>query len=500
MGQIDTLFQEVMQARMRVYRVAAPAPIEEYPLPKGGTLMLKREDISPIHAYKWRGAYNMMAARSEDALKNGVVTASAGNHGQGVALAAAQLGCMAYIYMPNSVARMKANEVARIGGRFVEVVITGDSYDEASAAARESARKNGRLYIPAYDDILVMAGQGTIGDELMTHRKKPDVVFVQIGGGGLAGAVACVVKTYSPETRVIGVEGEGQASMKAAIEDGHPVTLPHIDVFCDGTAVKRAGDVTFEYCQKYIDEVMTVSNDDVCAAIQRIWETSRTMAEPSGAMGMAGFLKRQDEFAGKNIGVILSGANMDFSRLSWVSRRAGVGLSSSRYVEVEIEERSGSMLTLLKRIADLDLNIIDFMYGKIHEDRAFPVFGFSGQEANLNTLETRLAQYGYSFANVSKREDVVFRIIDHDSNLFSRPFFAILEFPERPGALMEFMTDAAQWCNICYFNYANRGELIGRALMGFEFSSDEARLAFLNYLQTKGPHYTEVTLRALQAR
>ncbi|MBO4793182.1 MAG: pyridoxal-phosphate dependent enzyme [Deltaproteobacteria bacterium] len=497
MGQIDTLFQEVMQARMRVYRMGKPAPIEEYERPEGGKLLLKREDLSPIHAYKWRGAYNMIAAQPEEVLRNGVVTASAGNHGQGVALAAARIGCKAYIYMPNTVARMKANEVARLGGEFAEVVITGDSYDDASAAAKAAAHERGMLYIPAYDNLLVMAGQGTIGDEIMVHSTKPDVVFLQIGGGGLAGSVACVIKTYAPHTRIIGVEGEDQASMKAAQEAGRPVTLSHVDVFCDGTAVRRAGDITFDYCRKYIDEFITVSNDDVCAAVQRIWETSRTIAEPSGAMGMAGFLKMQHELAGKNVCVIVSGANMDFARLSLVSRRAGVGLSSKRYVEIEIPEQAGSMLALLKALADLDLNIVDFMYGKTHTSRAFPVFGFSGLEENLNKLEDHLTASGYAFSNVSKREDVMFRIINYDPSLFSHPFFAILEFPERPGALMEFMTDAAQWCSICYFNYDNRGEMVGTALMGFEFDSKENRNAFLNYLDAKGPHYTQVSLRAL---
>lgn len=498
MTKNDRLFQQIMRARNKVYQVCSPTPLEQYPMPGGGTLLLKREDISPIHAYKWRGAFNMMASQPEEMLREGVVTASAGNHAQGVALAAARLGCMAHIYMPTSVARMKANEVARLGGKFVKIIITGDNFDEARAAADAAVEENGMLYVPPYDDLLVMAGQGTIGDEILMHSVRPDVVFLQIGGGGLAAGVACVLKNYSPDIRIIGVEGEDQASMKAAMDADAPVTLPHVDVFCDGTAVRCAGNETFPYCREFIDEFMTVSNDDVCAAIQRIWELARTMPEPSGAMGMAGFMKRQSEFEGLNVAVILTGANMDFTRLSWIAGRSGIGMASKRYFEIEIPEQSGAMLNLLYRIGDLDLNIEDFLYGKIHESRAAPVFGFAGSDANLAELEDRLTRHGYAFRNVSHREDVAFRIVNYNTQLFKNPFVAILEFPERPGALMEFMASAARWSSICYFNYANRGELVGRALMGFEFENDANREAFLHYLNTEGPHYQAVNLQMLE--
>lgn len=498
MTRNDMLFQQIMRARNRVYQVCGPAPLEHYDLPGGGTLLLKREDLSPIHAYKWRGAYNMMAALAEDGLREGVVTASAGNHAQGVALAAARLGCKARIYMPVTVPKMKANEVARLGGEQVEIIITGDNFDEARAAADEDAEESGRLYVPPYDDMLVIAGQGTVGDELLMGSIKPDVVFVQIGGGGLAAGVGCVVKNYDPSVRVIGVEGEDQASMAAAVRAGEPVTLSHVDVFCDGTAVRRAGDETFPYCRDFIDEFMTVSNDDVCAAVQRIWELARTMAEPAGAMGMAGFMKRQAELEGKNVAVILTGANMDFSRLSWISKRSGVGLAEKRYFEIEIPEEAGSMVRLLEGFQDLSLNIEDFIYGKVDTRRAFPVFGFSGTPANLATLEEHLAREGYVFRNVSTREDVTFRIVNYNADLFRKPFAAVLEFAERPGALLEFMREAARWSNICYFNYVNRGELVGQALMGFDFDNDADRAAFLDFLETRGPHYRTVPLDAIQ--
>ena len=500
MNRSEMLFQQIMRARNRVYQVSGPAPMETYPLPEGGKLLVKREDLSPIHAYKWRGAYNMIAAQPEELLENGVITASAGNHAMGVALAASKLGCQAHIYMPVTVAKVKVNEVKRIGGDHVTVVITGDTYDAASQAARNAAIESGMLYVPAYDDPLVMAGQGTVGDEIMMHAEKPDVMFLQIGGGGLASSVACAIKSYAPETYIIGVEGEGQACMKAAIEAGHPVELPYVDVFCDGTAVKKAGTNTFPICAEFIDEFMTVSNDDVCAAVQRLWETVRTIAEPAGAMGMAGFMKRQNEFKGKNIGIIISGANMDFSRFSWIAKRAKVGLDTKRYFEIEIPERAGTMLELLHTISDLGLNIEDFNYGKVDEERAWPVFGFAGPHECLIKLEERLKEHKYVFHEVSNREDVIFRIVSYQPKLFKRPYFAIMEFPERPGALMEFMAGAGQWCNICYFNYTNRGELIGRALMGFEFDSDENRASFLTYLKNCNCHHTPVDLSALEGK
>lgn len=496
----EMLFQQIMHARSRVYQVCDPSPLECYRLDNGATLFLKREDLSPIHAYKWRGAYNMMAAQPKEVLAKGVVAASAGNHAQGIALAAAKLGCRARIFMPRSVPKMKAREVARHGGANVEIVITGDNYDESSQAAKKAAQESGALYVPAYDDILVMAGQGTIGDEIIMEAVKPDVAFLQIGGGGLAAGVACALKTYYPDIRIVGVEGENQASMAAAARNGHPVVLPNIDIFCDGTAVKKAGEVTFEYCRELIDEFMTVSNDDVCAAAQVLWETARSMPEPSGAMGVAGFLKRKDEFAGKKALAVLTGANMDFSRLSWISRRAGIGLSSTRYFEIKLPERAGAMLDLLVKIDDLDINIVDFIYGKVDDEGGFPVLGFAVNETSRAALEKRLTECGFAFQDVTNREDVAFRIVSCQPSLFKLPYIAIIEFPERPGALLEFMTQAARFSNICYFNYANSGEQVGRGLMGFEFENENDRGMFLEYLETSGPRHHPVSLDVLRYR
>ncbi len=489
----ETLLKLITRARSNVYQVSGPTPLEHYPQPGGGTLLLKREDLSPVHSYKWRGSYNFMASQNPTTLARGVITASAGNHAQGVALAAARLGVRAQITMPTTVARMKAHEVARLGGDAVDIIITGDTFDDARKAADIAAQEHNMLYVHPYDHPLVVAGQGTIGDELLMGSVWPDVVFVQIGGGGFAAGVAALLKNHAPHIEIIGVEGEGQASMHAAIQAGQPITLQQVDVFCDGTAVKRVGDYTFELCKTYIDSYMTVSNDDICAAIQKTWELARTLPEPSGAMGMAAYLKRQEEFKGKNVAVVISGANMDFTRLSWIAGRASIGATLKRCYEISIDERAGSMLKLLTIINDLDLNIEDFLYGKNDAEQALPVFGFKGTTQSLNALEKILEEHHYAYNNVSTREDVAFRIIHAKPDTWQNPLMALIEFAERPGALLEFMEDVAKLSNICYFNYSNSGEVVGRALMGFEFENNDKRHAFLAHMRIEGPPFQELT-------
>lgn len=488
----NELFQQIMRARNRVYQLCSPTPLEQYPRPGGGQLLLKREDLSPIHTFKWRGAYNMLAAQPEGMLQAGVVASSVGNHARGLALAAAKVGCAAFIYVPETVSRARIDEITRLGEGHVQVIAAGDTFDQCTAVARADAEVNGRLYVPAYDDLLLMAGEGTIGDELMLHPVLPDVLFLQIGGGSLAAAVACAVKAHSPEIHIIGVEDEGQACMAAAIAAGHPVTLPHADVFCDATAATHAGELSYALCREYVDEFMTVSKDDVCAAIQFLWETSRAMVEPSGALGVAGHLRCGERFSGLNVGAIVTGANMDFSRLSWIAARSAVGLRQKRFYEIEVPERSGTVLELLRSVTRLNLNVDSFLYGKTHETEASTIFGFAGSPDKLADLERRLGALGYTYKDVSNREDVLFRIVNNDPRLFKRPYLARLEFPERAGALLEFLAQASHWANVCYFNYACTGEQVGHALIGFEFDSEALRVDFLRFLKTKVPACTPV--------
>ncbi len=494
------LLNLITKARSNIYQLSAATPLEYHPLEGGGTLMLKREDLSPVHSYKWRGAYNFMASQLPSTLAKGVVTASAGNHAQGVALSAARLGVKARITMPTTVARMKAHEVRRLGGDAVDIVITGDTFDDARRAAGTAALELGMLYVPPYDHPLVVAGQGTIGDELLMGSIWPDVVFLQIGGGGFAAGVAAFLKANVPDITIIGVEGEGQASMQASVNAGHLITLPQVDVFCDGTAVKRVGGYTYEVCRRFIDKYVTVSNDDVCAGIQKIWELARTIAEPSGALGVAAYLKMQDEFVGKNVACVVSGANMDFTRLTWIAGRASIGATLKRCYEIDVPERAGSMLQLLNDISELQLNIEDFLYGKYEAENAHPILGCKGTPQMLDALETLLKEKKYTFTNVTNREDVAFKIINYNTNLWNNPLTALIQFPERPGALLEFMADVSKLSNICYFNYSNSGEMVGRALMGFEFDTLDERKAFFEYMLEKGPPMQEVDMASFARR
>ncbi len=493
------LFSQVMKARTRIYQLAPASPLEAYQMTEGWEMLLKREDTSPIHSYKWRGSFNFIKARETEAKALGVVAASAGNHAQGVALAAARLGISAHIFMPKAAPQLKVEATKQLGGAWVEIHQTGDNFDQASAAATNYVRENGALYVPPYDDVLVMAGQGVIGDELMLGKNRPDVVFVQIGGGGLAAGVATVIKTYAPEVKVIGVEERGQASMKAAFEAGKIVTLPEVDVFCDGTAVKTAGTLPFHILRGLLDDLITVNVNEVASAIQKYWQVARVLAEPSGAIGLAAALKMSSQLKGLRVGLILSGANLDFRQLANISRRAGAGSESKSYYQIHLPERPGAMLALLKTVAPLNLNISYLMVGQTDRQTAYPIVGFDGPYTQVAKLENTLNAAGYTFHDVSGRQDLTFRVAPFNSHLCKHPVATILNFPERSGAFMEFLDRVALLGNIAYFNYVHSGEQVGRALAVFTFESAENRCKFIELLNRFGPHHTHLAPDTLQA-
>ncbi|MGB0272475.1 MAG: threonine ammonia-lyase, biosynthetic [Opitutales bacterium] len=495
-----TLRQEIVLARQRIYAVGQRTPLEAIQL-DDCAVFIKREDLSPIHAYKWRGAYNRMAQLNTDELARGVVTASAGNHAQGVALAAQKLGTTATIYMPLATPRMKQAAVKRHGGNQVEIKLVGDSYDAASAAAHDYAARHDKTYIHAYDSIAVMAGQGTLADEIVLSEQGPfDVAFLQVGGGGLAAATATWLKLNFPDIRIIGVEGVGQASMAAAIQAGHPIALDHVDIFCDGTAVRQVGELTYSICKEAVDEWMTVSNDEVSAAIQFLWEELRCIPEPSGAMGMAAILKRREQLQGQRVLAVLCGANMDFEQLATIARQAAVGASRRRYLRITIAEQSGAMHTLLESLPET-VNIVDFQYGKTDSNEAHPVIGFDVNPLQFEALRAALKQNSYPATEVTTDSDVRFRLIHYESRLLAHPFFLTLEFHERPGALAEFLRAVSPHANLCYFNYVYSGERVGRALLGFEFVDADAQARFPEVLASAAQAYrayTQVDATVLQ--
>ncbi len=484
------LRQEILLARERVYRFGQPTPLEYLPL-EGIDIWVKREDLSPIKAYKWRGACNRMAVLTPAEKAAGVVTASAGNHAQGVALAARSLGIQARIYMPRSTPKVKQAAVRHHGGDRVEILLSGDSYDDAVTAARADAAASGAIYIHAYDDLQVMAGQGTLADEVVLSGHGPfDAAYLQIGGGGMAAGVSTWLKTYWPEIEIIGVEGEGQASMKAALEAGHPVTLDQVDIFCDGTAVRKAGELPFEICRESLDRMVTVSNSEVSRAIRTLWEGLRCVSEPAGAMGLAAVMKERAAMAGKKVLVILCGANIDFLQLGLIAQSEGAAQSASRTLRVRIPERPGTMLELLDTCFE-GLNIADFQYGKTHASEAWPAFTITAEDPQvLEALPAKLDAGGFLWEDLTGAIDIAFRAIPLRGDLLTCPAFLRLDFYERAGALHDFLDKLVRGrASLCYFNYRQSGERIGRALIGLDFADETKRREFLESVPEQGEGY-----------
>lgn len=478
----DTIFREATLARKRIASIDGATRIDRVELPSGVELLLKREDLSRVHSFKWRGAANRIAVLRETGDTRAIVAASAGNHAQGVALAAATFGVDATIYMPRSTPRVKQADVRRFGGSRVTVVLEGDKYDEASLAAKRFARESGAAYVHPYDDPLVIAGQATIADEIVQDCPAPSRVYLCVGGGGLAAGVATVLRAHWPTVELIGVEATGQASMAAAIEAGEPVDIGVVDGFCDGTAVRRAGDLTHALCSELLDRTITVTNDEVCAAIEYIWRTLRAVPEPSGALGIAAALKEDAPGAGPALTVI-SGANVDFMTLPRIARRAHIGSHVRKHYAFTIDETAGSLIGLLERIGD-EFNIVEFQYGKTDERIAHPVIGFEAAPSSLDRLADAVRAGGVKVREVTGHRTIDHRVIPARPDLFHDPVFATVSFPDRSGALREFMRRVGDVTSICYFNYITSGETRGEAIMGFEFASPEHKAAFLGLLET----------------
>lgn len=485
------LRQEILFARERVYRFGDPTPLEKIALPDGPEIWVKREDLSSVKSYKWRGACNRMAVLTPAEAACGVVTASAGNHAQGVALAARALGIRARVHMPRSTPRVKQLAVRQHGGEFVEIRFSGDSYDDAVQSARLDERESGATYIHAYDDLRVMAGQGTLADEVVLSGHGPfDAAFLQIGGGGMAAGVATWLKTYWPEIELIGVEGVGQASMKAALAAKKPVSLDQVDLFCDGTAVRRVGEWPFQILRDTLDRIETVNNAEVSHAIRILWESLRCVSEPSGALGLAAVLQQREALAGKKVLVVVSGSNVDFLQLGLIARTQGASNEASRTLRIRIPERPGAMLRLLDTgFAGID--IVDFQYGKTDAEEAWPIFTLAADNPEVLAAVTPFLEAAeFPWEDLTGAVDVDFRAIPLRGDLLCHPAFLRLDFYERPGALHDFLAShIAGNATVCYFNYRQSGERIGRALIGLDFPTPEARDTLLAAIPKQGEGY-----------
>ena len=474
---------------MNISRVA-PAPAISRRT--GNHILLKREDKQPVFSFKLRGAYNKMAHLTPAQLKRGVICASAGNHAQGVALGAQKLGTTATIVMPVTTPRIKISAVAARGAR---VVLHGDSYHEAAQHAKALARKQGLAYVHPYDDPLVIAGQGTIGMEILRQHQRPiDAIFVPVGGGGLIAGIASYVKRLAPSTRIIGVEPVDSNAMAASLKAGKRVTLPHVNIFADGVAVRQVGRETFRICRELVDEMVLVDTDEICAAIKDIYEDTRTVVEPSGALALAGakrWLARR-RLKGKTVVAIACGANMNFDRLRFVAERAELGEHREAVLAVTIPEKPGSFRALCELLGRR--NVTEFNYRIADPSQAHVFIGVtvSGRDES-DRLIAQLQRAGMKAVDLSDNEMAklhVRHLVGGHAPGRAGEMVYRFEFPERPGALMNFLKRMGSGWNISLFHYRNHGADVGRVLVGLQVP-DKDRAAFRRFLKELGYDYAD---------
>ncbi len=383
--------------RSPVYEVANVTPLQTMPRLSariGNQVQIKREDRQPVHSFKLRGAYNMVSHLTEAQKAAGVIAASAGNHAQGMALSGTKLGIKTTIVMPRTTPDIKVEAVRGFGG---EVLLHGSNFDEAKAEAERLSKEQGYTFVPPFDHPLVIAGQGTIGMEMLQQNGHLDYIFVPVGGGGLAAGVAVLVKQLMPEIQVIAVEPEDSACLKAALDAGKPVVLDQVSMFADGVAVKRIGDETFRLCQQYIDGHVTVSSDEICAAVKDIFEDTRAIAEPSGALALAGLKKfaEQQQLKGKQLGTVLSGANTNFHGLRYVSERCELGEKREGLLAVTIPERKGAFFDFCQIIGNRAVTEFNYRYNDDQLANIFVGVRLVGGPDELKSIIHELRQSGY---------------------------------------------------------------------------------------------------------
>jgi threonine dehydratase len=481
-----------------VYDLARRTPLEQantLSMRIGRNLWLKREDLQPTYSFKLRGAYNCIQQLSEEDRASGVVAASAGNHAQGVALSARQLGVNATIFMPCTTPEIKVRAVEALGAN---IELTGDDYDAACEQAIAFSHRNGAYFIHPFNNVDVIAGQGTLGIEITEQLDSPPgVIFLPIGGGGLAAGVAATVKALHPAVRIVGVEPEDAASMYAALEAGEPVDIGTTGIFADGVAVRKVGDITYEMCEELVDEVITVSVDQVCAAVKSIFEEVRAVAEPAGALSVAGAIQYAAREHGNDLPdgdwvAVVSGANVNFDRLGHVVERCALGDGKEALLAVTIPERPGSFLEFCEILGES--SVTEFNYRFAGNRNAHVFVGVRLEESSRH-LQRKLSDAGYGVKDLSGNEVAKLHLrhlVGGRLPSSERERIYRFEFPERPGALLGFLTVLAGRWSISLFHYRNHAAANARILAGFLVPPDDED-EFHQFLEETGYRFTDET-------
>lgn len=487
----------------RILRAQVYDIVRETPLDKAERLTrrlknqvyLKREDLQPVFSFKLRGAYNRIRLLSETERERGVIAASAGNHAQGVALSARHLGIKALIVMPKTTPTIKVQSVKALGAK---TVLWGDSYDEACAYALELADKESMCFVHPFDDPDVIAGQGTIAMELLRqHAGPPDAIFVPVGGGGLISGIGAYVKYVYPQVKVIGVEPEDAPTLHSSLAKGRRVNLKHVGIFADGVAVKKIGKEPFRLAKSVVDEVILVTTDEICAAIKDIFDDTRTVAEPAGALAVAGLKKYavRDGVNGQNLIAIESGANINFDRLRHVAERAELGEQREALLAVEIPEEPGSFLNFCRAIGKRSVTEFNYRFSDARRAHVFVGIELADALAERDQLISKLKAQGYRVVDMTENETaklhIRYMVGGHAPGVHNESLFRF-EFPERPGALLDFLTEMGRRWNISLFHYRNHGAAYGRVLLGVQIDSGEKR-QFIRFLKELGFAWEEET-------
>jgi threonine dehydratase len=493
----DTYIERILRAR--VYDVATETPLESAPRLSrriGNTVLLKREDMQPVFSFKLRGAYNKIAHLSDSVAQRGVICASAGNHAQGVALAARRRGISAVIVMPQTTPDIKVSAVRDLGG---EVVLHGDDYDSAYEHAQSIVRERNLAFVHPFDDPDVIAGQGTVAVEILRQaRGDVDAIFVPVGGGGLIAGIAVYAKYFNPKIRIIGVEPVDAAAMYESLRAKKRVVLDRVGVFADGVAVKKVGEETFRMCREHVDEIVLVDTDEICAGMQDIFEDTRSIVEPSGALAVAGIKKycALNKWQDKRVVAINSGANMNFDQLRYVAERSDVGQAREALLAVEIPEQPGSFLKFLEILGQRAVTEFNYRHGAKERAQIFVGFALARGKEERDEVTAKLRAAGYGVTDMTDNEiaklHVRYMVGGHANGGISSERLYRFEFPERKGALLKFLQSIGTRWNITLFHYRNHGSDYGRVLAGIDVpASDTAE--FLDHLNVLHYSYSDET-------